>query len=204
MPLLLTALGYKPHNLCRVPQIDLSRFQGLSGDTVVELVQAVAVRNRRFMTKKQKKDESEPLQPLELLDVSFNYGVTPDHVARILAITPLDELRIWDNPGLAAVSDERIAKLTSRKRFPGAARAASGPARGVAVPGTHPARAAHGADGAHSPAGVDDTQDGVALRRSAAARRGRLDAAPPPGSVSLAKIAADKLAWILHPRFRGE
>ncbi|KAI1737862.1 hypothetical protein F4680DRAFT_200731 [Xylaria scruposa] len=154
VPLLLTALGHQPWKLCHVPRVDLSRFPGLPGDTVVELVRAVIDGNRSFLTEKRKRDAKEPLQLLELLDISFNRGVTLEHVASVLDITRLDrldELRFWDNPGLAgAVSDERIAKLTSRERF-------LEPLGSVAP---HPAPAAHGANaGANSPAGVDDAQD---------------------------------------------
>ncbi len=117
VPLLLTALGYKPYNLCRVLRLDLSRFQGLSGDTVVKLVQAVAAGNRSFMARKQKQKRERALAAAGAAETSLS--TTGSRPATWLASWPSYR---WmtshlGHPGLAAVSDGRIAKLTSRTRF---------------------------------------------------------------------------------------
>lgn len=96
VPLILTALGHEAWKMCYVPQLDLSRFPKLPGHMVVKLVQAVVDGSRSLLTRKRKRDARE-LDPLKLLDVSLNDTVTPDRMTRILDMTRLDELCIWDN-----------------------------------------------------------------------------------------------------------
>ncbi|KAH8750294.1 hypothetical protein F5883DRAFT_224846 [Diaporthe sp. PMI_573] len=208
VPLILTALGYQPRKLCHVPWLDLSRFPGLPGDTVVELVRAVVDGNRAFQTKKRKRDENEPLAPLELLDVSFNHGVTPEHMASVLKMTRLDEFRFWDNPGLAGVAwDGRIAKLTSRERFLEplqrlAAWQATWRSRRRGNLRIQPAPPM-----APTPARIRQLVWTTLKTRKIWRNKPPTAVVdwlqlPPQGSVSLAQLDAGKLAWILHPRFR--
>ncbi|KAH8743528.1 hypothetical protein F5883DRAFT_592642 [Diaporthe sp. PMI_573] len=205
VPLLLTALGHQPWKLCYVSRLDLSRFQKLPGDTVAELVRAVVDGNRDFLIKKREKNVR-GLEPLELLDVSFNRTVTPDHVARILDMTRLGELRIWDNPGLAgAASDKRIAKLTNRERFLESfqrliARQAERRRRRTAIRiqptppmGPGPARIRQLV---WTTLETDEDKEPTSIVEYM-----RL---PPPKRVSLAQLDADRLSWILHPRFHQE
>ncbi|KAI0398709.1 hypothetical protein F4802DRAFT_170980 [Xylaria palmicola] len=205
VPLLRTALGHQHWKLCYVSQLDLSRFPELPGDTVVELVRAVVNGNQSFLakTRKGKKGDKRELAPLKLLDISFNHGVMPDHVARILDITRLGELRFWDNPGLAsAVSDGRIAKLTSRERFQEPLQ------KLVARQATQRRRR----DTAHIQPAPPMAPTPARIRQLVwmtlkTVERNRPSAVvdwmqlPLSGKVSLAQLDADKLAWILDPRF---
>ncbi|KAI0552147.1 hypothetical protein F4679DRAFT_592650 [Xylaria curta] len=111
VPLLLAAFVYRNKSL---KDLDLHRFQALSGDQVVELVKG-AVAHNEAVYKTAAKD-------LKVLDVSFNPMLTPDDIARIVEVTALDELIIWNNPGLsqksvAEIANGRIAKVTTRAGF---------------------------------------------------------------------------------------
>lgn len=111
VPLLLAALS---QGRAYITHLELSRFNALSGDQVVELVEAVVARNAGMLREEKK--------PLELLDLSFNASITPDDIACILNVTDLKELLIWDNPGLplekvAKVVGGRVAKVTTRAGF---------------------------------------------------------------------------------------
>ncbi|KAI0466868.1 hypothetical protein F4859DRAFT_286880 [Xylaria cf. heliscus] len=217
VPLLLTALRYRAYERCLVVWLDLSRYHNLPGETVVELVRTVVGGNRAFLAARRKKGgEGEPAAvPLSMLDVSFNHNVTADHMARILDLTPLVRLRLWDNnPDLAAVSDGRITQLTSRERFLEPLRRVveqankmwqrrDAPMRSWPAPpmGPGPARIRQvvwttlktigrgDSFSSYNSATASDLRDWMQL--------------PGPGSVSLAQLDTDKLAWILHPRFRS-
>ncbi|KAK2594392.1 hypothetical protein QQS21_007898 [Conoideocrella luteorostrata] len=111
VPLLVAAWTYKQGY---VGCVELSQFRALSGDQVVELIATVVTRNG--------KRPGGETKSMELLDLSFNVHVTPDDVARILDVTDVHELVMWDNPGLpleavADVAEGRIAKVTSRAGF---------------------------------------------------------------------------------------
>jgi hypothetical protein len=79
--------------MCHALWLDLSHYHNLPGETVVDLVRTIVNGNRAFLAKRKKRDMGEPA-PLWLLDVSFNHNVTADHMARILKLTRLRELRI--------------------------------------------------------------------------------------------------------------
>ncbi|KAH8755339.1 hypothetical protein F5883DRAFT_570966 [Diaporthe sp. PMI_573] len=113
VPLLLAALG---QGRGCIQDLKLSRFKALSGDQVVELVEAVAARNANLIIGED--------VPLKLLDLSFIDSVTPHHIERILDTTDIKikELLIWDNAGLpleevAKVAGGRIGKVTTRAGF---------------------------------------------------------------------------------------
>ncbi|KAJ9133177.1 hypothetical protein NKR23_g10910 [Pleurostoma richardsiae] len=111
VPLLLAALT---HDQGHTEHLKLNRFNALSGDQVVELVKAIVARNATMVRGEEK--------PLELLDLSFNASVTRDHIRRILDVTNLKELLIWNNASLpleevAKVAGGRIAKVTTRAGF---------------------------------------------------------------------------------------
>lgn len=113
LPLLLMALYCPFRKRCLVLWLDLGSYHNPPGETVVDLVRTLVSGNQAFLAKiKKERDEGKPT--LDLQDFSFNRNVTTDHINRILKLTRLRELRIWDNPGLAAVSSASITKLTSR------------------------------------------------------------------------------------------
>ncbi|KAL2281238.1 hypothetical protein FJTKL_11683 [Diaporthe vaccinii] len=216
VPLLLTARGYHAWKRCHVEWLDLSRYHNLPGETVVQLVRTVIDENRTFLAKKRKKrDEGESAAAsLRLLDVSFNHNVTADHMARILDLTRLDKLCIWDNPALAAVSDGRIAQLTSRERFldplrpvierqnERGRRRRDGPVRSWPPPPMVPGPPRQLVWTTLKTTGsslllsgdYDDAQPPPAVLEWLQL--------PRPGSVSLEQLDVDKLAWIQHPCFR--
>ncbi|KAI1749879.1 hypothetical protein F4782DRAFT_511210 [Xylaria castorea] len=193
VPLLLAALT---HGRGVIKDLELNKFIALSGDQVVELVKGVDDRNKNnFMGRS-----------LERLDLSYIASVTPDHVARILDVTRLKELTIWDNPGLpleevATVADGRIAKVTSRAGFlaplekwvmqmdDGAER----PARARPAPPTAPTQ----------------TRIRQVVWMTLVTTKVDASAPPPPptdvashlrGPLSLEDLDAETLATMLHPR----
>lgn len=111
MPLILAAFTY-PNTSTK--DLDLHQFPALSGGQVIHLVRG-AVAHNATVYKRAAKD-------LKVLGVSFNPLLRPDDIARIVAVTTLDELIIWHNPGLsqeavAQVTKGRIAKVTTRAGF---------------------------------------------------------------------------------------
>ncbi|KAJ2989766.1 hypothetical protein NUW58_g3302 [Xylaria curta] len=131
--------------------------------------------------------------------------VTPKHLASILDMTRLDELRFWDNPGLAgAVWDRRIAKLTSRERF-------LEPLQRLAA-WVDDWRSRRGTPRIQPPPPMAPTPARIRQLVWTTLKTTETDKPstavgdwmqlPPPGRVSLAQLDADKLAWILHPSFR--
>ncbi|KAI1120291.1 hypothetical protein F5Y10DRAFT_290025 [Nemania abortiva] len=111
VPLLLLNLTYHKRY---VKRLELHQLKELSGDQVVQVVEGVVAYNRTRRIGQA--------MLLDVLDISFNESVTPDHLLRILEITVLHELIIWHNPNLPLdavrrVAEGRIGKVTSRDRF---------------------------------------------------------------------------------------
>lgn len=111
VPLLLTAFVYSNK---AIKDLDLHQFRSLSGDQVVDLVRGV-VNHNKTVNRRAPPD-------LKILDISFNPFVTLDHLVHIVELTAIDELIVWNNPGLsredvAKVANGRIAKVTTRADF---------------------------------------------------------------------------------------
>lgn len=84
----------------------------MSGDQVVELVEAAVAGNAKWMPRQD--------MPLKLINLSFHDSVTPDHVERILEATEvkIKELIIWHIASLpleeaAKVASGRVDKVTT-------------------------------------------------------------------------------------------
>ncbi|KAK7739119.1 hypothetical protein SLS53_005755 [Cytospora paraplurivora] len=106
VPLLIAALGREHRNAFH---LELYRFSRLSGDQIVDLVEAIVAKNAQQ-------------KPLAVLDISFNPSVVPRHISRILDRTDIGELLIWDNPKLPldivdTVARGRVSKVTTRDLF---------------------------------------------------------------------------------------
>lgn len=96
-------------------RLRLHPFANLSGDQVVELLRDVLARERTWRSRI-------PSHLSLVLDLSFIPSVGPAHIKSVLELTPLEELIIWDNPGLpleevSKVAEGHIAKTTTRACF---------------------------------------------------------------------------------------
>ncbi|KAI0865183.1 hypothetical protein F4860DRAFT_462591 [Xylaria cubensis] len=196
VPLLLAAFVYRNKSL---RDLDLHRFRALSGNQVVELVKG-AVAHNEAVYKTAAKD-------LEVLDVSFNPMLTPDDIARIVEVTALDELIIWNNPGLsqesvAKIANGRIAKVTTRAGF-------LAPLKRLALSSWKDKESLAPFD--PPPPFVLPTQ--VMIRQVMWMMLGTIDVDPsglqpdlagqlqiPEGRLSLEELDVDTLAVLLHPR----
>lgn len=201
--LLLDALADKRKS--QAVHLSLRHFINLSGDQVVELVRAVLAR------KKQTKNP----KPLALvLDISFLPAVGPAHVKRVLDLTHLEELIIWDNPNLpldevTKVAEGRIAKTTTRARFlePLERRTKNIhhrrlddlPAVPLSMPPTTPTRTRIRQVVWMT---LTTPRVDVAKPQPDKAITGELQLQGPPGTLSLEKLSVEALAFIMHPFYR--
>ncbi|KUI64508.1 hypothetical protein VM1G_00676 [Cytospora mali] len=106
IPLLIAALAREDRS---TSYLELFRFSRLSGDQIVNIVEAIVAQNAQQ-------------KPLAVLDISFHPSVLPEHLSRILDRTDIGELIIWDNPKLpldkvAMVARGRVRKVTTRDLF---------------------------------------------------------------------------------------
>ncbi|KAI0399008.1 hypothetical protein F4802DRAFT_591235, partial [Xylaria palmicola] len=200
VPLLLAAFTYSNEG---IKDLDLHRFQGLSGDQVVKLVES-AVAHNKAVYKKAAGD-------LKILDISFNPLLTLDDIARIVKITGLDELIIWKNPGISQddvvrVANGRIAKVTTRDGF-------LAPLKKLATSGYDPITGRIPYDPA-PPFGIPTQK--IKIRQVMWMMLGTLEVNPlnsqpdldsqlriPKGKLSLEILDLDTLAVLLHPDFRN-